>query len=141
MTWADFKTLVLGYSDVDATRRGITAFRDSFTRAAVVDLKHFVDLFKDDVDGAEYEDTDSTPFFPFEEKASEAVAMYFKSKTARTVDKDLAMSESYWKDFTRVRRELMRESSDVALEQQDDATLAACILHQLVHCILPANLN
>lgn len=136
MIWTAFITKVLGYSDVDATRRGITAFRDSFIKAAVVDLKHFVDLFKDDVDGAEYSGTDKMPFYPFDESAAEATAMFFKSRVARTIDKDLAMYDAYQKDYARIRRRLMREVQDLVLEPEATQE-AACLLHQAVHCSLP----
>lgn len=129
MIWSDFKAKVLEYCDVDKDRRGITAFRDSFIKAGVIDLKHFVDSFKDDIDGADYADGDIVPFFPHDEKSAEAVAMYFKSRVARAIDKDLSMMMTYVKDFEKIRRLLMRESSNVLLAPK---TIIKAMLGQTV---------
>lgn len=119
MKWSDWKLKVLTYLDVDATRRGIDALRTSYIKAAVIDLKHFVALFNDGTTGAEYADPDLTPFSGHDEKAAEATAMYLKSRLARVVDKDLNLAASFWDDYKRLRRELIRESQDVFLSDGD----------------------
>jgi hypothetical protein len=116
MTWSDFKTLVLNNLDVDATRRGVSALRTAHIKNAVIDLKHFVAFFQDGTAEAEYADDAVVRFNPFANKAAEGVAMYVKSKFARTIDKDLAMMDSYWKDYLRIRRELIREAQEILLK-------------------------
>lgn len=113
MLWSEWKLKVLTYLDVDATRKGVEALRLAATKAAVIDLKHFVEIFKDQTANAEYADSDITPFSGLEEKAAEAAAMYIKKVFARAIDKDLVMMESYWKDYARIRRELVRDSQDI----------------------------
>lgn len=110
MTWAEWKTSVLSFLDVDATRRGIESLRDGYIRGAAADLKHFVQCYRDGQDTYQNGDT-----VPFDERAAEAAGDYVKSKLALRTERDIALSQTFWQSYTLLRRQLIRLCAEGAL--------------------------
>lgn len=101
MTGAEFNTEVLAFMDTDAARRGLTAFRAAFQRAAIADLAAYIDEFA--VGKLTFGDTEQTPF---DTDSAEAVAEFIKSKIARNVDRDMNLSQAHWMDYQVLRRRM-----------------------------------
>jgi hypothetical protein len=47
ITWADFKSAVDSHLAVESNRRGLEAFRDRYTRNAVLDLQRYIRAYRD----------------------------------------------------------------------------------------------
>lgn len=118
MTYAEWKSAVLSFLDVDATRRGIEALRSGFMRSAMADLKHFVPCYNDG--RASYEDTDEVPFG---ERAAEAAAMYVKARLVRATERNPGLIASFETDYIKLRRQLIRDCQDGLLSNPVDYTL------------------
>ncbi len=107
MTWLDFKTELLNFLDVDARRRGIEAFRDSYIRAGIADLGHYIDEYN--VEGTVFINTDMTPF---DSEVAEAIAEFVKAKITRNVNRDLATSQEHMRAYMNLRRRLFVRSGE-----------------------------
>lgn len=100
MTWAEFNADILTFLDTDGRRRGIEAFRTAYIKAGVADLAAYIDEYNT---GETYVDASLTPF---DSVTSEAVAEFLKSKIARNISQDLAMSQAHFASYVNLRRRL-----------------------------------
>ncbi|MCW5550448.1 MAG: hypothetical protein KIT44_15920 [Opitutaceae bacterium] len=114
MNWQTFKQMILDHLGTNGVRRGIDAFRDSYIRAAMADLKFFVPSLQDG-----FSSYTNTQTVPFANEDAETLAEYVQSKITRYVDKNLAMAESHWANYLGLRRRTYlreHEAEDPVLE-------------------------
>ena len=100
MTKAQFDAEVTGFMHVDGTRRGLETFRASFIRSGILDLSSYITRFKGQagLSGGTLTTLDT--------EAAEAVAEFVKSRIARVVDRDIALSREHQSSYVSIRRRL-----------------------------------
>ena len=117
MTRAEFKTQVLTYLDVDATRRGIEPLRNAVFNAACRDLNFYVPAYA--TAKSTYADGDTVPYSL---EAAEAVAEYIKERLVRQLDRDVALAREHGANYRTLRRRLYLVDHALTLLLVDSAT-------------------
>jgi len=101
VTWSEFSTELAAFLHTDGTRRGIEAFRAAQVRAALADLGAYIDEYATGT--LTYANGDHTPF---DTETAEAVADFVRSRIARSISNDPALSQSYYGSYLNLRRRL-----------------------------------